>query len=387
MDALAIHRVSLPDDTFASVSSVPEDWWSVPNGSGFVDPKMLAPDPNQPRKMMTESRLRELQESVASKGVRESIAVTPRHHTPWAAVAKEHDHCYFIIVSGHRRVQAAIRSGIGAVPVKVVIYKNEADHREDAALLNANREDINEIEEGETFVYLRSLGRTIEQLATTFGKEAVQVYGRINLTKLHHDIQEMVLNRDGRRRRQLSVTAAEILGGVKAPTAEELEHLFERFSEYVTMEEIIRKRKPSDLVEQECRFAMQKIIVAVIKKRNLTATRAVELIREQTLTFLAHRGSQQHKRAERFRPGRRIDILETMVKDLQTSVVIDWSSQEFFRIFENRSREDVDDFLNRLIQAKEQLTKIENIVLGIRNSKRATSPEVLRIIEKTRKVH
>jgi hypothetical protein len=61
-------------------------------------------------------------------------------------------------VSGHRRQKCALDAGIGAVPVKVVIFQSEKEYRMEMSLLNKGQDDLTPLEEGYEIVRLRDLG-------------------------------------------------------------------------------------------------------------------------------------------------------------------------------------------------------------------------------------
>src|SRR3989344_4203638 len=176
MSNLSQKKVILPGGREILLSNEPQSWWTRDGGTGYVDPHLLAPSLDQPRGYMDAVELAELTESVRERGVRQSIDVAPLSHTPWGRVAPEHKSRPFIIVSGHRRQASALNAPVGAVPIKVTIYENDVDFFFDASL-----------------------------------------QGRVNLTKLHPAIQEL-LRPDLPPRRQLPVTVAAGRGSVAAPT-------------------------------------------------------------------------------------------------------------------------------------------------------------------------
>lgn len=380
MDHVVRRSVTNRDGTVVKISEVPEDWWSENFASGFVDPRVIAPDPDQSRKSMWPERLEELYKSIEQRGVRDSITVTPRHLAPWIRVEAKHNDCFFAAVSGHRRRNGALRAALPAVPIRIVVYPNELEHREDAALLNGIREDLNEVEQGHEFARLRKLGRSVEELAKHFGMHIVTIYQRINLTELHPDIQ-LMLDKDPSKKRQFPVSAASILGGVKAPSEQELEELFAKFKSIVTRHVVLPDTSIHLLDEQERKFAMQKLMVEIIMRRKLSAVRSIELIREHTLSFSAHKHGAGMK-TERYQPHRRKDILETLCKQVVQSQAVDWTPDEIRRIFQFTSREDVDAFLKQLQAAQDVLSGFTRLIIPIRDSKKPMSPEVAALINR-----
>ncbi len=383
MHAQLKKNVRLPSGSLVTISDEPEKWWQIDGRSGYVHPSYLAPDPDQPRKHMHSGKLDELEMSIAERGVRQAITVTPRSRAPWVHLADEHRHAFFIVVSGHRRLASARKVGLLAVPIQVVIYADENEHRTDAGILNACRDDLTELEEGFEFVRLREAGATLESIRKAWGYKAqMQVYNRMNLTKLHPEIQKLIMpDSDGKR--QFSITVAGILGGVKAPTADELDDLAMNVMAIVDAMEVAGYESFENLSEDERRFAMQKIMVAVIRKRHLNAVRAGEFIRDHSLRFGTEVDHGTYgKRSRRYEPAKRKEVLSNLVKEVAGSVVIDWKPDELRRIFELSTREEVDEYITKLKAADDVLTGIMRVLSGIRDAKRPTPPEVLKLTGK-----
>jgi ParB/RepB/Spo0J family partition protein len=383
MNKPALESVTLLDGTEVTVSDIPEDWWTVAKGSGYVRPDMLAPDPQQPRQYMDPERLAELQRSIAASGVRETLIVTPRKLAPWAKVEEKFKHCFFIIVSGHRRWYCTNLAGLPVIPIEVRIYKSRKEHNLDRSLLNKGRDDLTELDVGFEIVNLREDGWTIDELAAHFGMSTPQLYNRINLTQLHPDIQQLLLPTPGNRKKNaLPVTTAGVLGGVKSPTPEELETLFENLGSVANGEDQKeRERDFNYLDDDERRFELQKLLLSVIQRRSLGTVRAVEFIREQALRL-----TTSHKRygreTERYQPRRRKEILHNLMNEITGSVVMDWTPAELQRIFELASYEEVEVYITHLREAAQFLTGLERILNGILDKKRKMSPAVREVVER-----
>lgn len=370
--------VALPDGDKVKISTQPEGWWSTHNASGYVDPAMIAPDPKNPRKYMNHARLAELNESVKARGVRQQLIVTPRHLVPWVTVDPEHEKCFFVAVSGHRRRSAAINANLRAVPVKVAIYAFEKDHRMDMSLLNKGQDDLSPLEEGYEIVELQSLGWKIDDLCKSFGFEAPKLYGRMHLTKLHPSLQQL-LDVDVPKGKRIPITLGGALGAVKAPTVEELEELYKTFHAAIPRIEVVPNKDWENLDDDDLRFGLQHILLAVIRQRVLNATRAAEFIKERTLSLQAGR-SASGKKTERYQPRRRKDVLETLLKEVAGSVVVDWTPEEFNRIFELSPREEVEAYLKKIGASQNILAKLTQILASIRDKKKPTHPDALKFM-------
>lgn len=188
-----MQEVTLPGGETVTIPAEIGPEWFEHNKTGYLDPRFLAPYANQPRLYMDETKLEELATNVASQGVRESIVVTPVAMAPWATFGDGDEHLPFLIVSGHRRRQAALAGGIGAVPIVVRVYADKAAFEEDAETLNDHRQDLSEIEDG--FRWRRKIenGEKITHLVERSGRAYQWIQGRVHLTYLCPTIQKKLL--------------------------------------------------------------------------------------------------------------------------------------------------------------------------------------------------
>ncbi|MDB5225547.1 MAG: Chromosome plasmid partitioning protein ParB [Candidatus Adlerbacteria bacterium] len=373
-----LREVMLPGGDTVEVSDTPLEWWPKSNESGFVDPVHIAPDPKNPRKTMNPARRAELEESVGANGVRQALVLTPRHLAPWAKVALEFANCYFIAVGGHRRREAALAKQVGAVPIMVRVYQSEKTHRLDMSLLNKGQDDLTPLEEGYEIVDLQKLGWKVDDLCKAFGYAAPQLYDRMNLTKLSPEIQKF-LDPELPRRKRLSISVGGKLGGIPAPTAEELGDLCHLHKSYAPKSEAGIPDDLSKTGERELRFMMQRYLLAIITKRDLSADRAIEFIREHKLQ-LKSGNSSGGRPVERFHPVKRKEVLASLSSAVQGSLVVDWDELEFRRIFENASREEVEEVIRKFETSAKHLERILGILDRIRSLKKPTRPEVLELM-------
>lgn len=375
------HTVVLPDGEKVTVSRTPQPWWTRSNVSGYLDPRDIAPDLANPRKYMSPSRREELRESIRARGVRQQLVVTPISMAPWIRVAPEHEGRFFANVSGHRRQDGAIEAKIYAVPVKVVVFDSEKSHRMEMSLLNKGQDDLTPLEEGYEIVSLRALGWKIQELCDSFGHKLPQLYELIHLTRLHRDLQAL-LDPDLPRQSRLCKNTAGHLGGVKAPTADELLEFFETIADVMTREDAgVTVVAPSKLSPDDRRFAMQKMLFAVIRKRKLSAVQAVEFIRDHKLKLSASNGGHSHK-AERYQPRRRKDLLETLVRQVTGSLVAGWPQGELRRVFGNDPHEEVERYVEFLKKGADVFGALIRELEAIKAIKKPTRPEVLQLLQR-----
>lgn len=375
MDTLVQDSVTLPNGVIVRVSKTTEEWWTTNGGVGYVHPAQLAPDPAQPRKHINPEKLAELHGSIESVGVREPIAVTPRSLAPWVELASEHEDAFFVIVSGHRRWNGACLADLTAVPVRVTVYATQKEHYLDASLLNAGREDLTPIEEGWELVRLREQGWKIDALSKMFGFALPQLYSRMNLTKLHPDIQKM-LDPELPPKKRLSTTVGGMLGGVSALASDKLDAVCEMHADVLKDMDT----NSADLDDTGRRHLLQRVLLRVIEVRGLNSVRAVEFIRDNTLKFKPQGSAGHHTR--RYQPQRRRDVLDNLVKEVMGTVVMDWPPAEFRRIFEYASYEELKEMADKLQGASDFLEGLAKLLSRLLEQKHPTRPEVLELLKK-----
>lgn len=140
----------------------------------------LYPNHAQPRKHFDETRLQELAQSIREKGVLQPI------------IAKKTDKGY-VIIAGERRWRASQIAGKKEVPV---ILKDLSDNEilETALIENIQRQDLNPIEEAESYQRLiLDLGLTQEEVARRVGKDRTTIANALRLLKLSKEVREKIV--------------------------------------------------------------------------------------------------------------------------------------------------------------------------------------------------
>jgi hypothetical protein len=285
---------------------------------------------------------------------------------------------------------ASLDAKLEAVPIRVVVYTCKEDYLLDASILNTNRAKLTPIEEGREIVRLRDNGVTLEKIQKSLGCSNTHIYNRINLTRLHPAIQTL-LKPTLTEKKRLSITTAGELGSVGAPSLEELEELSVLF-----LIEIKAAREPglvpqkdfgfdnigSEEVRAELRrFELQKILLSVIKHRHLDAGRAKELIIEHKLQLEAMQESPG-KKTERFKPSKRREILANLTREVSGSTIVDWTPNEFRRIFEFSTDEEIERFRVMFHTAAGTLSDIESLLTKIREEKRKENSTVTKLVRR-----
>lgn len=152
---------------------------SVQNGVKTVAVADLEPSPFQPRHTFDEEALRDLVESVKTKGVIQPLIV------------REHGEKYEII-GGERRWRAAQQAGLREIPVLVKDFSDK-EAMEVALIENLQRQDLNALEEAEGYRRLmEEFSNTQEELAQAVGKSRSHVANTMRLLGLPQPVKAML---------------------------------------------------------------------------------------------------------------------------------------------------------------------------------------------------
>ncbi|MBQ9538112.1 MAG: ParB/RepB/Spo0J family partition protein [Treponema sp.] len=171
------------------------------DGTLWVNPALLKPNPRQPRQFFDEEKLSELTESVKREGVLSPIII------------EDAEDGSFYIIAGERRTRAARAAGLEKVPVQLRKY-SDARKLEVALIENIQRTDLNPVEEAEAYMQLMQLeGITQEEVAEKVGKSRPAVANTIRLLKLSDDMRKSLASGE------LSSGHARALLSVSDPTA------------------------------------------------------------------------------------------------------------------------------------------------------------------------
>lgn len=219
LDALLAETLDLNNDFSGSAP--------VQVSAGFVEinVKRLRPGRFQPRRVIQESELESLANSIKEQGILQPIVVRTVGTTDG-----------YEIIAGERRWRAAQLAGLTAVPV---IIKNVPD---DAALAialieNIQRENLSPLEEAIAYERLGTeFSLSHEKIAFAVGKSRTTVTNLLRLLALRADVKLLLENGDielghakvllGLHGAQQSAIAREVVS--KRLSVRETEHLVER---------------------------------------------------------------------------------------------------------------------------------------------------------------
>jgi ParB family chromosome partitioning protein len=153
--------------------------------TAFIKLDLIAPNPFQPRKDFTPGSLSELVESIREHGIIQPVTL---RIIPGGK---------YELVSGERRVRASRLAGLHDVPAFVIDVPTDRKMLELAIVENVQREDLNPIEEAESYQRLISeCGLRQDEVAERISKDRTTVSNFLRLLKLPSEIQESLRKGD-----------------------------------------------------------------------------------------------------------------------------------------------------------------------------------------------
>lgn len=143
-----------------------------------IDIARIRPNPYQPRADFDESALDELKRSIIEKGIIQPITVRRTSNGDYE------------LVSGERRVRAAMEAGLRRIPAYLIEVKHDEEMLELALIENLQREHLNPIEIAISYRRLiTDCNLTQEDVARKIGKDRTTVTNFLRLLKLPEKIQ------------------------------------------------------------------------------------------------------------------------------------------------------------------------------------------------------
>jgi ParB family chromosome partitioning protein len=156
----------------------------------------IAPNPYQPRRAFDADSLKELAESIRTRGVLQPILV-------------KKDGAGYTLVAGERRFRAAKLAGVMQVPAMILEQLDEADMLQIALVENLQREDLNPMETASAYqALIDKCNLSQAQVAERVGKSRAAVANTLRLLTLPEHIKQYVAEgklNEGHARAILSV--------------------------------------------------------------------------------------------------------------------------------------------------------------------------------------
>lgn len=145
----------------------------------FIALELIRPNPYQPRKTFEEERLNDLASSIQQHGILQPI------------VLRQTVQGYYIVV-GERRFRASQLAGLTEVPA-IIKELSDEDMMELAIIENLQREDLNAIEEAESYKKMMTdLNITQQEVARRLGKSRPYIANILRLLQLPKNVAQMV---------------------------------------------------------------------------------------------------------------------------------------------------------------------------------------------------
>lgn len=145
----------------------------------FIALELIRPNPYQPRKTFEEERLNDLASSIQQHGILQPI------------VLRQTVQGYYIVV-GERRFRASKLAGLTEVPA-IIKELSDGDMMELAIIENLQREDLNAIEEAESYKKMMTdLNITQQEVARRLGKSRPYIANMLRLLQLPKNVAQMV---------------------------------------------------------------------------------------------------------------------------------------------------------------------------------------------------
>ncbi len=153
-----------------------------------IEVDKIRPNPQQPRKNLSEESLKEMAGSIREHGVLQPLIVTKIEKPTERGQQVEYE-----LVAGERRWRAAQMAGLPHVPV--IIRDSSADEKLELALVeNLQREDLNPIEEARAFKQLHQEFHLRHfDIAEKIGRKRTTVTNSIRLLTLPSKVQQAIL--------------------------------------------------------------------------------------------------------------------------------------------------------------------------------------------------
>ena len=150
------------------------------SGVNKIEVSLIKPNPNQPRKIFDEEKLRELSYSIKEHGLLQPIVVV------------EDEDGTYTLIAGERRLRAHKLANIEEIKA-IIVDKDEFKLRELALIENIQRDDLNIIELA--FCYAQLLNEhniTHEELSKKVFKSRTSITNTLRLLQLSSYVQQFL---------------------------------------------------------------------------------------------------------------------------------------------------------------------------------------------------
>ena len=149
----------------------------------YIALKDIRTNPYQPRKEFSQKKIEELAASIKENGLIQPI------------ILRKSSLFGYEILAGERRFRAASFLGLETIPA-VVKELSDDEMLKQAIIENLQREDLNPIEEAESYQNLVDKGLTHDEIAKIMGKSRPYISNMLRLLHLAPSVQEAVIQND-----------------------------------------------------------------------------------------------------------------------------------------------------------------------------------------------
>lgn len=241
-----------PAKPMTQVAQIPDEQriWNLPI-------EQLYANPGQPRRIFEQEPLKDLANSIKTKGILQPI------------VAKRMGDHKYEIISGERRWRASQMAGMSHVPV-ILRKSDPRDSLELALIENIQRENLNPIEEAEAYSKLvEDYQLTQQEISEKVGKDRVTVANSLRLLNLPKEVREWV------SKRELTVGQAKVLLGLQDQakikkvankarseklTVRNLEKLVQRLNQGQEVEVVVPQSQVLNKIVKNFEEELQKVV-------------------------------------------------------------------------------------------------------------------------------
>lgn len=147
-------------------------------GAQQIDISEIEPDPDQPRRVFDEDRLKSLSDSITAQGVLQPVTVQPKN-----ADGKH------LIVMGERRWRAAQLAGLKRIPA--IVREATAELRAIQLTENVQRADLTTMEIAQAVDQMRAAGKKRPEIAKSLGWNEAEVSRFAGILRMPGELQDL----------------------------------------------------------------------------------------------------------------------------------------------------------------------------------------------------
>lgn len=147
----------------------------------LVPTDQIVPNPSQPRKVFNHNELECLASSIKNNGIIQPLVI------------RKNNEGKYELISGERRLRAAIMVGLDTVPC-IIMSVSDSDSALFSIIENIQRDNLNFFEEAESvYRLITDFNMTQEEISKRLGKSQSYFSNKIRLLKLPEDLRCIIL--------------------------------------------------------------------------------------------------------------------------------------------------------------------------------------------------